>query len=273
MSMEFVRKRRWGAIRVTIDNSEFIRAGGSDALRSWFMYRLLSETVADLEAIDSAKKSFIAGSDRPLINEAPWTSAAADYTEDELIIAGQQVMQAWEAPLMSEMAEITAHGHGDVLEVGFGMGISATMIQEYGVSSHTIIELNDNVLQRAEEWRSKRPDADIRLVHGSWEDTVASLGKYDAVFYDVYPVSDLEVAQLAQIPFPADFFVAAKKLLRPNGVFTYYTNEIDTLSRWHQRHLLENFRSFKVQVVRNLNPPPDCHYWWAPSMAVVSATV
>ena len=45
------------------------------------------------------------------------------------------------------------------------------------------------------------------------------------------------------------------------------------ISRWHQRHLLKNFRSFTVQVVEDLNPPPDCHYWWAPSMAVVCATL
>jgi guanidinoacetate N-methyltransferase len=273
MSIDFARKRPWGEIRININSDEFIRTGRSDALRSWFIYRLLSETVADLEALDAAKENFITGSERPLINEILWTTATAEYTEEELIIAGQQVMQAWEARLMAAMAEITARSHGDVLEVGFGMGISASMIQERGVASHTIIELNDDVLAQAHEWRSTIPDADIRIVHGSWQDTVASLGKYDAVLYDTYPVSDIEVAQLARVPFPADFFVAAKNLLRPNGAFTYYTNEIDSLSRWHQRHLLENFNTFTVQVVRDLNPPPDCHYWWAPSMAVVYATV
>lgn len=273
MSIEFSKKRRWGEIRITIDDSEFNHAGGSDALRSWFMYRLLSETAADLEALDAAKESFIAGSKRPFIDEIPWVTATAEYTAGELIIAGQQVMQAWESRLMAAMADISARGHGDVLEIGFGMGISASMIQERGVASHTIIELNDDVLSRAEEWRSTMPDADIRIIRGSWQDTVASLGEFDAVLYDVYPTSDGEVAELAEMPFPADFFVAAKNLLRPNGVFTYYTNEIDSLSRWHQRHLLQNFRSFTVQVVRDLNPPPDCHYWWAPSMAVVCATV
>jgi len=273
MPIEFVRKRHWGEVRVTINNGKFMRAGESDALRSWFMYRLLSETVADLEALDAAKEGFIAGSGRPFINEISWETATADYTEGELIIAGQQVMQAWEAKLMAAMADITARSHGDVLEVGFGMGISASMVQERGVTSHTIIELNNDVLARANEWRSARPDADIRIVHGSWQDTVSSLGRYDAVLYDVYPTSDIELANLVQVPFPAEFFVAARSLLRPNGVFTYYTNEVDSLSRWHQRHLLENFRSFTMQVVKGLNPPSDCHYWWAPSMAVVCATV
>lgn len=273
MSIEFSRKRPWGEIRIIIDDNGFIRVREAEALRSWFMYRLLRETVADLEALDAAKESFIAGSKRPFIDEVPWATATAEYAEDELIIAGQQVMQAWEANLMEAMADITARSHGDVLEIGFGMGISASMIQERGVASHTIIELNDDVLARAQEWRSAIPDADIRIVGGSWQDTIASLGKFDAVLYDVYPASDLEFAKMAEVPFPADFFVAAGNLLRPNGVFTYYTNEIDSLSRWHQRHLLQNFESFTVQVVRGLNPPPDCHYWWAPSMAVVSATV
>jgi predicted O-methyltransferase YrrM len=273
MSIEFARKRPWGEIRITLNNNEFIRAGGADALRSWFMYRLLSETVADLEALDAAKQSFIAGSKRPFIDEVSWAEATAEYAEGELIIAGQQVMQTWEARLMAAMADITARSHGDVLEIGFGMGISASMIQERGVASHTIIELNDDVLAHAQEWRSTIPDADIRIVRGSWQDTVASLGRFDAVLYDVYPASDIEFAKMVEVPFPADFFVAVNNLLRPNGVLTYYTNEIDSLSRWHQRHLLQNFRSFTVQVVRDLVPPPDCHYWWASSMAVVCATV
>lgn len=273
MSIDFSRKCPWGEIKITVDNDEFARAGQSDALRSWLMYRLLSETVADLEALDASKDGFITGSQRPFITESSWAAAAAEYTEDELIIADQQVMQAWEAKLMKVMAKIAARSHGDVLEVGFGMGLSANYIQEHGVASHTIIELNHAVMARAQEWRSVLPSADIRIIHGDWRDVVGALGGFDAVLFDSYPISDVEFSSLVQTPFPADFFVAASKLLRPNGVFTYYTNEIDSLSRWHQRHLLESFQSFTVQVVGDLNPPADCHYWWAPSMAVVNASV
>jgi predicted O-methyltransferase YrrM len=270
---EFSRKRPWGRVKVIVEDENFLRIPAADAVKSWFMYRLLSETVADLEALDANKEDFMPGSERPLIDDVAWAQAAATYTADELIIAGQQVMQAWETKLMSAMADVAARDHGDVLEIGFGMGISASMIQDCEVSSHTIIELNDEVFTRAEAWRAARPDADIRLVRGSWRETAGSLGKFDAIFYDVYPVTDLEVSQLVQVPFPDDFFAVASRLLKPGGVFTYYTNEIDSLSRWHQRALLSHFSCFTVEVVRGLNPPRDCHYWWAPSMAVVSARI
>lgn len=271
MGSEFSRKRDWGRVRVTIDDSDFICLPGSEALGRWVMYRLLSETVADLEALNEVMETSVPGSGRPLIGETSWADAPAAYSADELLIAGQQVMQAWETQLMAAMADVAARDHGDVLEVGFGMGISANMLQDRGVSSHTIIELNEEVFARAEEWRASRPDADIRLIRGSWQDTADLAGKFDSIFYDVYPTSDLEVASLVQVPFPDDFFGTAKRLLRPDGVLTYYTNEIDSLSRWHQRQLLKHFRSIKIEVVRDLNPPPDCHYWWAPSMAVVGA--
>ncbi|SBW18723.1 hypothetical protein FDG2_0794 [Candidatus Protofrankia californiensis] len=32
------------------------------------------------------------------------------------------------------------------------------------------------------------------------------------------------------------------------------------------------FRSIRMRVVDGLQPPPDCSYWWAPSMVVVTAS-
>ena len=46
----------------------------------------------------------------------------------------------WEAPLMAAHAEVICRGSGDVLNVGFGMGIIDTYIQGYAPRSHTIIE-------------------------------------------------------------------------------------------------------------------------------------
>src|SRR5690242_7057135 len=123
MSAVFSRKCRWGRIDITAGD-EFLAT--SSQVRPWFFHRLLSETVADLEALDEMKGSLVAGSGRPLIGGSGWSQAAAEYSAGELIIAGQQVMQDWESPLMEAMADIAAASHGDVLEVGFGMGISAT---------------------------------------------------------------------------------------------------------------------------------------------------
>ena len=66
-------------------------------------------------------------------------------------------MQDWEAPLMEAMAKVVTETHGDVLEVGFGMAISATYIQKFGVRSYTIIEPHDEVVKRFHEWKKQFP--------------------------------------------------------------------------------------------------------------------
>lgn len=182
-------------------------------------------------------------------------------------------MQDWEAPLMKAMADIVTEQHGDVLEVGFGMGISASYIQAGQPRSHTIIECNRDVMQAFGEWVDRYRDRDIRLVQGRWQDVVDDLGLFDGVFFDTYPASEAEFEEsvINSITFAEGFIPVAAKLLRPGGVFTYYTNEIDSFSRRHQRFLLSHFSSFTLSVVRSLLPPDDCHYWWADSMVLVKA--
>ena len=47
----------------------------------------------------------------------------------------EQVMMDWEAPLMQAHAQVVCHNQGDILEVGFGMGISSTYIQQLNPAS------------------------------------------------------------------------------------------------------------------------------------------
>ena len=50
-----------------------------------------------------------------------------------------QVMMAWEKPYMEHLIK-KLKPKGDVLEIGFGLGYSASAIQKYNITSHTIIE-------------------------------------------------------------------------------------------------------------------------------------
>lgn len=239
-----------------------------DFKRRWAIERVLTELTEELEHIDRAAKTFVPGDTMPdltgLAHELPV------YSDAELLMKGFQVMQSWEAPLMKELAAVAAAGGGDVLEVGFGMGISASFIQEFGVRSHTIIEVNTGVRAFFEKWKSQYPGRDIRMVEGRWEDVADQLPKVDGIFFDTCPLDNSEAVRIERYIDP--FISLAASLLRPGGVFTYYTDEMDSFSRAHQRLLLEHFSSFTLSKVDGLKPPPDCHYWWAPSMMVVKAT-
>jgi guanidinoacetate N-methyltransferase len=268
------RKFRDFDIAVTTKRDDFLRAKGSGQ-RNLLLGRAVAELASDLEHLDSIQQEFVDGSSRPLIR-SDWGESGADYSDSsQLLIQGQQVMQDWEHPLMKVLAENAASAGGDLLEVGFGMGISAGYVQRVGVASHTVIEVNQDVAKRFETWRQRWPERDIRLERGTWQDVIGRLGSYDAILYDTYPTDEREFVRTLgpkAVTLAAEFFEHAAAHLRPGGVFSYYTNEIDSLSRAHQRALLRHFSSFRVELVRGLQPPSDCTYWWASTMAAVTAT-
>jgi amino acid adenylation domain-containing protein len=268
----FVRRSRAFELSLALKDDRFVAPPASHQ-RSWLLNQVLDEVVADLEHLDRIAPAFVPGSERARIESAGWGESAARYDGTQLQIEGQQVMQDWERPLMRAMAEVAAESHGDVLEVGFGMGISATDLQELGVRSYTVIEPNAGVIEEFLRWRRRYPGRDIRLLRGKWQEVTAELGTYDAVFFDTYHNDEKEYVDhvLQGVTYAEHFFPTAAACLRDGGVFTYYSNEIDSMSRRHQRRVLEYFRSVTLSVVRPLQPPPDCNYWWADSMVVVKA--
>ncbi len=268
-----VRRNRAFEVSLAIRNPNFIHPP-SESQRQWTLQRAMDEFVADLVHLDDLTQRFVTGSERPAMKKTIWGKSRADYSESELVIQGQQVMQDWERPLMEAMARIVTETHGDVLELGFGMGISASLIQEMGVRSHTIIECNEEVIERFEAWRARYSNSDIRLVRGTWQEAAPPLvERFDGVFFDTYPADEEEFERfvLNSITFAEHFFPTAASCLRAGGIFTYYTNEIDSFSRRHQRLAFQHFRSLTLSIVESLQPPADCHYWWADSMMLAKA--
>ncbi|MEV8594305.1 class I SAM-dependent methyltransferase [Streptomyces sp. NPDC052012] len=174
--------------------------------------------------------------------------------------------------LMAELSRLAAASHGHVLEVGFGMGISASMLQDEGIASHTIVEANPEVARAARAWADGRRTR-TRVVEGRWQDVIDSLGTFDGILFDTYPADEREYEQyvVRDAAYIEHFLPAAAEHLEAGGTLSYYTMEIDSLSRRHQRALLRHFSSFRVGVVSGLQPPADCTYWWADSMAAVAA--
>lgn len=257
-----IKRRPRFEIELTIKDDSFVRPP-HDAQRNWLLNSALSELVADLEALDRIAAELVPGTQ---------FSFAGDRTQAEL--ADDEIMEDWQIPLMRAMADVVTASRGHVLEIGFGRGIASGFIQDSGVSSHTIIECNDSIVSRFENWRAERQDGDIRMVHGLWQDVLPALGRFDGVFFHTYPLSETEMVEQigASVTFAEHFFEHAAAHLVDGGVFTYLANEIDSLSRAHQRALLRHFRSIEISVVRNLDVPDDIRdTWWAKSMAVVKA--
>src|SRR3990172_7148878 len=79
-----------------------------------------------------------------------WQAAEAEKSTDSLEICGHPVMERWEESYMKDLAEIATRHGGKVMEIGFGLGISAAFIQQHPIEEHVIVEANRDVFLAAE---------------------------------------------------------------------------------------------------------------------------
>ena len=122
-------------------------------------------------------------------SDKEWKEKKLNHYDNKILFDNNNdhyVMGDWEDPVMKAHAEITCRNGGHILEVGFGMGISANYIQEQDIKSHTIIELNDEVYKKAVEWAKDKPNT--KIVSGDWK-TVKLDEKFDAIFFDLYDLA------------------------------------------------------------------------------------
>ena len=106
------------------------------------------------------------------------------FEDDKLTIDdGKSVMMRWETPIMEKTSEYICQSKGDILEIGFGMGICADLIQAEGVKSHTIIELHPQVIEKLKEWAEDKDN--VIIVEGDWHDVELNQ-TYDGIFLDTY---------------------------------------------------------------------------------------
>ena len=137
------------------------------------------------------------------------------------------VMMEWERPLMKAHAQImmeqispadTAGTYKKrVLNVGFGMGIIDSALQELGPSLHIIIEAHPDVYKHmlAQKWDQK---PNVRLCFGRWQDVMPQLIQQgvvvDAIFFDTYGEHFMDMEDFHQ--------GMGNMLSKPNGIYTFF---------------------------------------------------
>lgn len=197
---------------------------------------------------------------------AEWRTLPAIFDEDELTIGGWRVMHTWERPLMVALAEAVTRTHGDVLEVGFGMAISATEIIRRGCRSYTCIEAHPAVAERARAWAQAQP-VPVTVIEAFWQDVPDLDQRFDAILFDTYP---LAAEERNRNHFP--FIPTAARWLRPTGLFTCYSDETTQFRAEHLHLLLKHFKHLELLRVEGLEPPPDPVCWTDTHMVVPIAS-
>lgn len=104
---------------------------------------------------------------------------------------GEWMMRYDEEPIIrASVREICKrHQPKAVLEVGFGVGFTATMFEEMGVKRHIIVEPHPQLFEDAQVWRKQFPKSDIVLVNEFIQD-YKSPEQFDVIYDDRYELVD-----------------------------------------------------------------------------------
>lgn len=197
---------------------------------------------------------------------ADWGKAPAVYDEHTLKILGKEVMEDWETGYMHTLAGIATSNGGVVLELGYGMGISARAIQTANIDSHVVVELHPQVVQKcAQDNAGALSSGRMHVFSGLWQRVTPMLAarSFDGILFDTYPLNEQEM-----IGPHMYFFDEAFRLLKPGGVLTYYSDEATDFRPEHRARLTTaGFAPENIDFqVCNVTPPPNCEYWRDPTI-------
>ena len=170
-----------------------------------------------------------------------YLSSSLSFQSDKIIIEdlGAEVMMSWEDSLMSASAAYVTQNSGDILEIGYGMGISAGYIQSHSISSHTIVENHPEIIPRAVEWASSK--SNVTIISQSWYDVRNSIGQFDGIFYDTYGDDDMN-----------HFSSSLSGLVKSGAKVTWWNNETSETNFY-------NIPNVTYQSI-NVNPPQNTYF-------------
>ena len=90
------------------------------------------------------------------------------------------IMMSWEKLIMNVSAKTLCVNKGDILNVGFGMGIVDTFIQEHQPHTHWIIEAHPQILNKMkkEGWYDRK---NVKILEGTWQQYLHKLPLFDGI--------------------------------------------------------------------------------------------
>ena len=144
-----------------------------------------------------------------------------DVFDRDLIVAhGEVVMSRSEEPFLIDVFRtLMPISPKYVLEVGYGLGISAKLIQRFlRPQRHDIVEIEDTIFD--ELVRYSRRNKTITPIHGDWSD-FKSRRNYDFIFLDEFNYDSEEFCYAEDDGFLASCKRCSRRLrslLKPEGI-------------------------------------------------------
>ena len=186
-----------------------------------------------------------------------------DVNKEEIILSNlnEQVMMEWEKPYMEESIDIL-RPTGHVLEIGFGFGYSASQILKYKPRSYTVIECDLEAIEKAKLWREKYPDIKITIVEGIWQEKLHSLGIFDEIYFDDFPLnlhagSTEREKSITMKRFQIFFDLCVQNHMRVGSKICWYINDTKTLAELGC--ITSPFINIELKNM-NIKIPNNCRY-------------
>lgn len=155
--------------------------------------------------------------------------------EEILKIDNFEVMASFQTPYMKKLAEIVSDNGGNILNVGFGLGLADTFIEslrvEKGINEHHIIELNSQIFSSAKDWKKKQTfDKNIILHQGNWKKVISKFSNpFDGILYDAFPLKKDDLCR-DFIPF-LEVVINKKIIKEDKGIVTFFFDSSDGFGR------------------------------------------
>lgn len=126
---------------------------------------------------------------------------------------GHAVMMEWERPWMKKAADTICANGGDILNIGHGLGLVDSYIQEHKPNSHWIIEAHPDVHSHMREtgWYEK-----ANVIESRWQYALDNLPSFDGIYFDTWSDNfiDFKNGLVSKLPY----------LLNKGGIFSYWRN-------------------------------------------------
>lgn len=183
--------------------------------------------------------------------------------QDEVILDSnghaEDIMMEWEREIMRDAATIVSHNQGDILNVGFGMGIIDSYIEEHRPRTHWIIEGHPEVQKKliADGWLQK---PHVRLIFKPWQEVIYHLPKFDGIYFDTWDDDQTE------------FDANIHNILKEDGIYSFFNNPAQDVRYWEEdnfylldkhTNVLSNNNNIQFDHREILTPIPEGLDYWA----------
>ncbi|KAI5956524.1 RMT2 [Candida jiufengensis] len=164
----------------------------------------------------------------PSQNQQSYLNTKLEYKNNALVTKDRKdgVMMSWETEIMKMGSDSLAKGSYiepsekdseiNILNIGFGMGIIDTFIQQEQPTNHYICEAHPDVLKKLRDdgWYEK---PNVIILEGRWQDELPKLLSqnifFNGIYYDTFSEHYQDMLEL---------FDLVVGLLKPYGIFSFF---------------------------------------------------